>query len=97
MVEALNVQVVFLEGPGKTLSKDIQVRPGTSLRQAVELSGLQADMPALDFARYRLGVWGKVRTGESMARDGDRIELYRPLLVDPKIARARRARKKATE
>ena len=97
MVEPLSVQVVFLAGPGNALSKSIQVGQGTSLRQAVELSGLQVEMPAEDFTQYRLGVWGKVRPGESMACDGDRIELYRPLLVDPKIARARRARKKSRE
>lgn len=95
MAETLNVQVVFVGGPGKAWSKTIQLRQGTSLRQAVELSGLQVEMSAVDFAQYRLGVWGKVRPGESMACDGDRIELYRPLLVDPKIARARRARKKS--
>jgi len=97
MDEALNVQVVFLAGPGKVLSKSIQVEQGTSLRQAVELSGVQVVMHAMDFAQYRIGVWGKVCLGESIARDGDRIELYRPLKVDPKIARARRARKKSKE
>jgi uncharacterized protein len=94
MGEALNVQVVFLGGAGKVLSKGIQVEQGTSLRQAVELSGLQVGMSAVDFAQCRLGVWGKVRPEDSMACDGDRIELYRPLKMDPKIARARRARKK---
>ena len=94
MDDALNVEVVFLGGPGKALSRRIQIGRGTSLRQAVEVSGLAVEVSAVDFAQCRIGVWGKVRPGESMASDGDRIELYRPLLVDPKIARARRARKK---
>ncbi len=95
MAERVNLQVVFLGGAGKALSRNIQVEQNTSLRQAVELSGLQVEAPGVDFARCRLGVWGKVRPGESLAADGDRIEIYRPLLVDPKIARARRARKKS--
>lgn len=95
MADTLTVQIVFAAGPGKVFSKNIHVARGTSLREAVDLSGLQVEMQAADLARYRIGVWGKAKAGDAMACDGDRIEIYRPLSVDPKLARARRARKKA--
>ncbi|MCX9152294.1 RnfH family protein [Pseudomonas sp. TB1-B1] len=75
----------------------VAVAPGTSLRAAVLASGMAAQFPGVDLAGCPLGVFGKV-VADADARAvqaGDRIEIYRPLLVDPKEVRRLRAAKAA--
>lgn len=74
----------------------LEVPPGTSARQAVALAGLERhfpELPAATFAQADLGIFGQLlRDPEGYRlREGDRVEVYRPLEVDPKQARARRA------
>ncbi|MET0380206.1 MAG: RnfH family protein [Spongiibacteraceae bacterium] len=61
--------------------------------EAVHRSGILAEFPEIDLEHGKLGIWGKVVTSpETMQlRDGDRIEIYRPLLIDPKVVRQARA------
>jgi putative ubiquitin-RnfH superfamily antitoxin RatB of RatAB toxin-antitoxin module len=67
--------------------------PGTAtLREAIAASGLLERHPDIDLARQKCGVFGKLRPLDAPLRDGDRVEIYRPLAVDPKEARRRRAR-----
>jgi uncharacterized protein len=65
---------------------------GGTLQGIIAKSGLYQRFP--EAAQCNIGVWGVVTDGETVAKDGDRIELYRPLTVDPKVARAARAAKK---
>ncbi|WP_445158720.1 RnfH family protein [Halomonas sp. E14] len=74
----------------------LEVPVGTTARQAVDRAGLPtrfSELPAETFASADLGLFGKLlRDPEGQRlRDGDRVEVYRPLLIDPKAARARRA------
>lgn len=64
-----------------------------SAREAVRRSGIAADFPEIDIDAATLGIWGKVLKDPDAAtlRDGDRIEIYRPLLIDPKAVRKARA------
>jgi putative ubiquitin-RnfH superfamily antitoxin RatB of RatAB toxin-antitoxin module len=88
----MKVEVVYALA-GRAESVTLEVAPGTTLRQAVAASGLLERHPGLD--AERVGIFGESRAADSAASDGDRIELYRPLLHDPKEARRRRARRKS--
>lgn len=72
-----------------------RVPPQTTLIEAVESSGLAKLFPELDLATASFGIWGKVKPANTPLEDGQRIEVYRPLIADPKESRRRRAAKKA--
>ncbi|WP_274585455.1 RnfH family protein [Neisseria leonii] len=72
------------------------VEQGTTAREAVHLSGLAAVFPAADLAAP-VGIFGKAVADDTVLRAGDRVELYRPLQIDPKEARRLRAAKRAEE
>jgi putative ubiquitin-RnfH superfamily antitoxin RatB of RatAB toxin-antitoxin module len=96
MSEQIEIEVVYgLAHKQKLVS--IMVDQGTTVRQGAELSGLDADFPELNIAESKLGIFGKtVRSPDvELLKAGDRIEIYRPLLIDPKAARANRAAKAA--
>lgn len=84
--ENLKVEVAFAT-PEKQFLKAFDLAPGTSIEMAIESSGIKSAFPGVDFARLDVGIWGKVATRRDTVRDGDRIELYRPLPVDPRNAR----------
>ncbi|QQD27157.1 RnfH family protein [Pseudomonas simiae] len=75
----------------------VTVPAGTSLRAAVQASGIAAQFPGLDLAGCPLGIFGKVVADAEVrsVQAGDRIEIYRPLLADPKEVRRLRAAKAA--
>ncbi|NRA24122.1 MAG: RnfH family protein [Oleispira sp.] len=96
MSEQIEIEVVYgLAHKQKLVS--LQVELGTTVRQGAELSGLDKEFPGLDIAESKLGIFGKaVRNPDAeLLKEGDRIEIYRPLLIDPKAARANRAAKAA--
>lgn len=72
----------------------LTVPAGTTLRQAVERSAIFRDFPELDPGRCRYGVYGQVRDPDTPLAAGERVEIYRPLPVDPRQARRRRARRR---
>lgn len=74
----------------------LQVEEGTSVRQAALSSGLDQHFPDIDLAQARLGIFGKLvaKPEQEQVREGDRVEIYRPLIADPKQSRAKRAEKK---
>jgi putative ubiquitin-RnfH superfamily antitoxin RatB of RatAB toxin-antitoxin module len=67
------------------------VAPGTTVGQAIMASGLLELEPALRDVELRAGVWNHRVALDAMVRTGDRIEVYRPMTVDPKEARRIRA------
>ena len=62
------------------------------MEQAVKLSGILPRFPEIDLLKNKLGIYGKVVPPTTVLRDRDRIEIYRPLRVDPKEARRKRAK-----
>ena len=69
----------------------VELAPGTSVGGAIEASGLLARFPEIDLAGQKVGIHGKVTALDALPADGDRIEIYRPLQIDPKEARRLRA------
>lgn len=63
---------------------------GATVAQALEQSGLQKLFPALDWQAATVGIWGRKATTDQVLRENDRVEIYRPLRVDPKVARRER-------
>lgn len=94
--DMLHAQVCYAL-PEVALLVAISVPAGATLRQAVQASGLLQRYPAIDLDQQKVGVFGKVRPADTLLRDGDRVEIYRPLQADPKETRRRRARHKASE
>lgn len=70
---------------------------GTTVRQAAVQSGMQVHFPGLDLHNSPLGIFGKAisKPEERVLEDGERVEIYRPLLADPKEVRKQRAAKAA--
>ncbi len=88
----LAIQVVYCPVPGVSDLIALQLAGGSTVLDAVQASGL-VGQHRLAVADLRLGVWGKPREAQSLLRDRDRVEIYRPLTVDPKEARRLRYRK----
>lgn len=70
----------------------VTVPAGTGARAAVHLSGIAADFPEIDAASAPIGIFGVAVADDHVLRPGDRVEIYRPLRMDPREARRLRAR-----
>ena len=81
--------------PDASFLVQLEVAAGTTIAQAIAASGVLARFPEIDLARNKLGLFGKLKPADTVLRDGDRIEIYRPLQADPMESRRRRARHKA--
>lgn len=69
----------------------LDVLPGTTVQDAILQSGILRQVPELDLAQSRVGIFGKLKTLDTVVRERDRIEIYRPLVADPKESRRKRA------
>lgn len=69
----------------------LNVPDGTTVREAIERSGLLTEFPEIDLAKNKLGIWNKLAKADAALRDKDRVEIYRPLIADPKEVRRQRA------
>ncbi|GGE53571.1 UPF0125 protein [Streptosporangium jomthongense] len=89
------VEVAFAR-PDKQEIIPVQVPEGTTALEAVKLSGIVEIFPEIDPDSIDMGIFGKVikNPAKHEVRTGDRVELYRPLKIDPKQARLNRAKKK---
>ena len=93
----LSVQVCFAPSPvAAVVMIDLLVAPGTTLADSITQSGIVARMAGLDPLQCKSGIWSKLRPAQTVLRDRDRVEIYRPLIADPKEARRRRADKKVS-
>ena len=79
--------------PGKQVLLELEVEEGASVREAIERSGLLARFPGIELAHGRVGIFGKRGRLDAPLSDRDRVEIYRPLIADPKDARRERARR----
>lgn len=90
MSDKINVEVVYALSGEQTLLK-LDVPVGTTAEQAVQASGVLAKHPEIDMAASKLGIYGKLVKADVVLRDRDRVEIYRPLIADPKEVRRKRA------
>ncbi|MBE9609421.1 RnfH family protein [Chitinilyticum piscinae] len=85
----ITVEVVYATQAKQTLLS-VKVEEGCTAREAVERSGILAEYPEIDLARNKLGIFAKAVKAETVLRDKDRVEIYRPLIADPKEVRRQR-------
>lgn len=86
----LHLEVAYAT-PQKQLILECEVEPGTTPRDAARASGMAQHFPEIDIDQCELGVFGKLVGDDYELVDGDRIEIYRPLIADPKEVRRQRA------
>ena len=91
--EELQVYVVYAT-PQHEFIHPMRVAPGTTIGQAIEGSGVLSRFPEISLVTQPVGIYGKKKTLDTVLRERDRIELYRPLVADPKDSRRKRAAKK---
>lgn len=94
MTEKIKIEVAYAR-PDLQKILSISVPVGTSVFEAARVSGIDKTFPEIDFATIDMGIFGKVVKDpkNQEIREGERIELYRPLIIDPKQARLNRAAK----
>jgi uncharacterized protein len=91
-VESITVSVVYCAAPAQVDEVQLRLPAGATLSQALHASGvLQRNglsVQSLDRPdALQVGIWGRIQSLDTVLRERDRVELYRPLLVDPKEAR----------
>lgn len=77
--------------PEKQTLLSLDVPEGTTVKQAIEKSGILARYPSIDLAAQKVGVFGKLAALDAVLEDGARIEIYRPITADPKTVQRRAA------
>ncbi len=90
--EILNVEVAYAL-PERQAIVPLQVEAGTTALEAARRSGITERFAGIVLEDARLGIFGKVVAPEQELREGDRVEIYRPLIADPKEVRKARAAK----
>ena len=84
------ISVAYSPRAGEVDQCELTLPAGSCVGDALRESGLAQRHPELNLADAALGVWGALAGADQLLRDRDRVEVYRPLLVDPKEARRRR-------
>ncbi len=84
------VEVVFACDDKQSLIS-LEVKEGTTLKEAIELSGILEIYKKIDLSKDRLGIFSKFATLDTVLREKDRVEIYRTLIADPKKVRKERA------
>lgn len=98
MAEGERVRVTVLYSPAarEVHEWELALAPGATVLQALQASGLPSLLADTDFSEAAVGVWGRKARLDQVLVDRDRVEIYRPLRVDPKLARRERFKKQGT-
>jgi putative ubiquitin-RnfH superfamily antitoxin RatB of RatAB toxin-antitoxin module len=86
----LTVTVVYSPKPRRVHEYTLELAVGSSVLQAIQASGLLQQFPLIARPSTVLGVWGRIASLAQAVVENDRVEIYRPLTVDPKVARRER-------
>ena len=86
----MQIEVVYAL-PQRQEIAHVKLPVGATVQQAVAASGLVQKYPEIDLAKNKLGVYAKLAKADTALRDRDRVEIYRPLIADPKEVRKQRA------
>ena len=90
MADTIKIEVVYAL-PSRQEVVPLTLPAGSTLQQALEASGLLAKYPEIDLAKGKFGIYSKIAKLDTVLRDWDRVEIYRPLIADPKEVRKQRA------
>ncbi|HYW57279.1 MAG TPA: RnfH family protein [Polaromonas sp.] len=97
MSTELHVLLVYSPAPRQVREWHQTLPAGSTVEQAIQSSGILEEFPELSAGRLSAGIWGRKTNLRHLLRDQDRLEIYRPLRVDPKIARRERFTKQGVK
>ena len=80
--------------PEKQICLSITLERSCAIAEALKMSKILEHFPEIDLEHTTVGIWGKLKTLDTLVESGDRIEIYRPLTIDPMEARRLRVKKK---
>jgi len=84
----MKVSLAFVEGELQIWHK-LDIPDGINLRQVIDISGILEDMPEIDLEVQKVGIHGKIAELTDPVKEGDRIEIYRPITADPATVKRR--------
>lgn len=89
----MKVSVVYAL-PDRQIVRELKLAEGATVAVALRGSGFLEEFPAINSANTPLGIYGRVVSGDTVLQPGERVEIYRPLHVEPKTARRQRSSKR---
>lgn len=89
-VPNIHIQICYAR-PDRQFLLEQTVASGTTIQRAIRDSDIIRQAPEIDVSVMRVGIYGKLKTLDTVLREHDRVEIYRPLIADPKDSRRRRA------
>ncbi len=84
----MNVGVVYAKAT-KQIWLQLEVPEGSTVQQAIEISGLLQQFPEINLSKQKVGIFGKLTKLDSVIEEGQRIEIYRPIIADPETVERR--------
>lgn len=90
MSEFITVEVVYAT-PQKQKLCSVKVANGSTAQEAIQKSGILSEFPEIDLSTQKIGIFAKAVKLDTVLREKDRVEIYRPLIADPKEVRRQRA------
>lgn len=88
----LKIEVAYASSEEQALLV-LEAAEGATAGEAIEQSGIRKRYPHMDMSRCKVGIFGRLVSLDTVLRDGDRVEIYRPLIAEPGDARRQRARR----
>ncbi len=92
-MDKILVEVAYAK-PEEQIIIPLEVVPGTTIKEAVILSGILGKFKEIDLESIKTGVFGHAESPDKVLEQMDRVEIYRPITCDPKEVRRQRAKKK---
>ena len=92
----IHVEIVHAQAQ-RSIAKSLKMTQGATIQDALRLAAADQDFQGVDLSNAPVGIFGKVVSRDQTLKDGDRIEIYRPLHDEPKLARRKRASRKASK
>jgi putative ubiquitin-RnfH superfamily antitoxin RatB of RatAB toxin-antitoxin module len=84
----MNIQVVYAN-PARQFWVYVNLPEGATVRDAVLRSDVLRQFPEIDLEQQKLGIFGKITPLDAPLAEGDRVEIYRPMIADPKLVKQR--------
>ena len=94
--QQISIEVAYAT-PTKQALLEVVIEHGTTVEQAIQASGIMKRFPEIDLEVQKVGIWNRTCKLSDLPKKGDRIEIYRPLIADPKEVRRIRAEKAKDE
>ena len=94
--QQISIEVAYVL-PDRQALLEVVIEQGTTVEQAIKASGIIKRFPQIDLSKDKVGIWNRTCKLSDEPKKGDRIEVYRPLIADPKEVRRRRAEKAKDE